>query len=167
MSKKNILQNLSHSEVFRRCKVELDDKGFFSKDDVLEKTKCLDVADSIRWDILRTLLEETLEAELIPVVQTFFPRGMASIVKSHGRSETVEFSAVNFPEKFIATGNGKKTAGYVMASAKTANIVIRALEYRKSVAVGNIERFKRSRDGAILKGVAIPASLSAITSEGN
>ena len=112
-----------HQSIMDRASEGLETNGSFRKVTVLEELGLKTVEDSIRWDYIRDFIQEDQDCELVPVAEKYF--------KQHKMSEEL----VN-PERFIATGNGKKTAGFVSVVAETDHLTVRRLEQRRALANG-------------------------------
>jgi hypothetical protein len=107
-----------HTAIKEECLARLRAVGAFSKDDVLEITRMEAVADSIRWDYLRDLIADELKTKLLPVAARFFHQKSS---KHNPNGWTLDAN----PGAFLATGWGKKTAGFVSVELKNGALVIK------------------------------------------
>jgi hypothetical protein len=113
-----------HKIVMEEAGRELEQHGFFSKEDVLDSCRMSAMAESIRWDYVKEFLQEDNLTELIPLASSFFKRHSTKSVEVR-------------PEKFLAMGHGKKTAGYACVRAQANEpLVICRLEQRRSLSNG-------------------------------
>jgi hypothetical protein len=120
-------------EVARECPVHmavletasrlLSENGYFSKEDVIEETRYAAIEDSIRWDYIVDFLTQEQGVELIPMAPRFFKR------------HQIQERLVS-PEKFIAGGHGKKTAGYCSITQNNGVFAIKILKNRKALTNG-------------------------------
>lgn len=117
-----------HQAVLDESARQLSHEGVFSKDEVLDALNFEAVAEAIRWDYIRAFLEEEQGCELVPLAAAYFKR--------HSRE-----AEITKPEKFLATGHGKKTAGYGAVIEKNDHLVISRIKYRKRLANGVGEAF--------------------------
>jgi hypothetical protein len=118
--------------------------GSFEKDEVLKETRHLIFKDAIHWEFIKRMLESrdaAHDVELIPVAASYFKR--------HADEQEV-----TFPERFVATGHGKKTAGYVLATAENGHFVTYNLKTKKNRAVGIAKKANRLRQVGDRRGIA-------------
>lgn len=117
----------------------LVDVGRFAKAEVLAATG-YDVFDdeAIRWDYVKRIIEEEHDTELIPMASVFFRDGQRDgrRDKRHGSA----FPPEQFPERYIATGHGKKTAGFVIASNINGHFVVHCLKMVRGNVRGKIAK---------------------------
>jgi len=117
--------------------------GGFSKDEVLDATGYNVFDDnSIRWDYVKRIIEEDHDTDLIPMASVYF-----KVNQRNGRKDRrhgAAFPPTQFPERYIATGNGKKTAGYVIASDVNGHFVVQRLKITRGHIQGKIKRGNRS-----------------------
>ena len=139
-------------EVIRECAIHqsimdlasegLETNGSFRKLNVIEALGLRAVEDSIRWDYIRDFLQEDQDCELVPVAERYF--------KQHQLAE--EHTT---PEKFIASGNGKKTAGFVSVIEGTDHLVVRRLQQRQALANGVGKAFRNYAEAVQTKRIAL------------
>jgi hypothetical protein len=94
--------------------------GCFSKEEVITETNMAGVENAIRWDYIREFLSTEL-GPLVPVVSRFF------------KTRPGYSHALN-PEKFVAQGYGKKTAGFALVRDETVELATSYLINRVVVA---------------------------------
>lgn len=83
----------------------IDGPGCFSKEKIIKDLNYGLFADAIKWDTIRVILEKETGISLLPVCEAFFNarlRRQAMADRNYG--------------KLYATGNGKKTAGWIDAA---------------------------------------------------
>ena len=93
----------------------------FRKSAVIADMKLEAFADSIRWDYIRDMLQDiNKDVEIIPMAEAFFK----TMIEVDGvrRKNTPELQK-RLPERFIASGHGKKAAGYVLAVPHNGHFV--------------------------------------------
>jgi len=100
--------------------------------------------DAIKWEFVRDFLKEATGAELVPICGAFFTRKRTS--------EAVH----NTPEKFIAQGHGKKTAGYASVNYANGDLTIRRISQRAAQAKGHVQSVVRLTENAERNGVELP-----------
>ncbi len=134
-----------HQEVVGVAVEHMNTRGSFSKDEVLAETGFTGVADSIRWDYVREAIERELGVHTVPVVSRFF-------------SKRPGFSKELSPEKFVASGYGKKTAGFAAVRDETAPLAgswLSSVAAKAEGAVAAADIMARNYGAA---GVAIPGA---------
>lgn len=131
-----------HQSIMDRAAEDLEHSGSFRKLDVIEALGLRVMEDSIRWDYIRDFLQEDQGCELVPVAERYF--------KSHQKVE----EQIN-PEKFIATGNGKKTAGFVSVIADNDHLTVRRLKQRQALANGVGKAFRTYAEAVQEKRIAL------------
>jgi hypothetical protein len=110
--------------------------GVFHKEKVIDKCNMRAIASSIRWDYVKRMIEEEWGQPdmLFPLAQSFWtgPRdkdGNLTVDES-----ALDKDKVLNPGKYIASGHGKKTAGYGLICDETGHFalyVLRVLERRQ------------------------------------
>jgi len=100
--------------------VDLRNKGFFCQERALHKSGMLGVGSAIRWDYLREFIQDDEDIELIPLVGAFFKLKDATQVQK-GKDN---------PERYIAGGDGGKTAGYAAVIEQNKHFVITHIEQK-------------------------------------
>ena len=143
-----------HRAVVARAIEDLENVGVFRKSRVLARAKAEAVVDGINWEFIKRMIEEEDKMGkycLIPLAESFWktPR-RKQVCKDEGKEfteaqveadykmqvqEDVHNRAKN-PGKFIASGHGKKTAGYGLITKDNGAISIAYLERKNKVAVG-------------------------------
>lgn len=112
-----------HMAILDECGRQLSLHGVFEKDAVLENLNLSAMTDAVRWDYIRNFLEEELGCEMVPLASVYFKR------------HKPEEERVN-PQRFIATGHGKKTAGFATVTHENDHLYISRIESKKSMANG-------------------------------
>jgi len=140
-----------HQAVLDKLQDKLLTTGYFSKDEVLEDLRFSAMSESIRWDYLREFVEEDLSIELIPVVSRFFK---AYVKDSSGARVKTTAERVVSPEKYIAQGNGKRTAGYCSIEVDGGGLAIRRLSQKKAMTNGVGKAYMQFVEALASKGIA-------------
>lgn len=118
-----------HMAVLDECGRQLSLHGVFEKSAVLEYLNLEAMADSVRWDYVRSFLEEEQGCEMVPLASVYFKR------------HKLEEERVN-PQRFIATGHGKKTAGFATVTQENDHLYISRIDTKKKMANGVGEAFE-------------------------
>jgi hypothetical protein len=113
-----------YTAIIEAAVTQLHEVGQFAKQDVLDIAGCSALDESaIRWDYVKRIIEEDHNTELMPLAAAFFRR--------HAKAEEAVF-----PERFIATGYGKKTVGFAICSQKNGHFVTQILRTKRTRALG-------------------------------
>lgn len=132
-----------HKMVQAEASNRLAHSGDFSKEEILEALNLEAIEEAIRWDYIREFLETDHGCELLPVSAAYFKRHQK-------RDEQIN------PSRYIATGHGKKTAGFAAIIAKNEHLIVERVKQRKKVANGVAEALRKYVD-AINKKLDQPA----------
>lgn len=149
MSKWLRMTQAQKSPVYIAIKDTMTDRlsvaGYFEKTEVLEATGFATVADSIRWDYLRQMIENEHHTELIPLSAQFFQKTLLIDGKRRhlGGTRRREYELL-FPEKFVASGHGKRTAGFAIASQENGHFLVRVLYRKQGQARGMVKSANRT-----------------------
>ena len=135
----------------RRCPVhqillgmandELADVGYFSKDALLEKARMSAMASAIRWDYIADFIKSDGNCELIPLAPRFWRMSPEDRMMK--------------PEKALAGGHGKKTAGYALVSVENSALAVKVLANKKSMVNGVGEAFRNYQNAVLAKDILI------------
>lgn len=136
-----------HTAVLDACSERLSDHGWFEKEEVVNSLNFEAVSDSIRWDYIMDFLRTEEGGEFVPLAARFFKR--------HKHSERVDH-----PERFIATGHGKKTAGYANVELDNGQLAIRHLDSKRRIVNGVRNAAKRYAE-ELAKRALLPAPADA------
>ena len=91
-----------HNSILEECTKSLEEHGYFSKGWILKTLGMSEeVGASIRWDSIRSQIEEDSGCRLLPVSVPFTP-GMDS-----------HLEGTQIPKSWLATGRSSRTKGYV------------------------------------------------------
>lgn len=112
-----------HMAVTDEAAKKLELHGVYEKDEVLRELNLSAMVDAIRWDYIREFLQDEQGCELVPLSAAYFKR--------HKTSEEL----VN-PQKFIATGYGKKTCGFAAVIPENDHLVVARIKTRRAMANG-------------------------------
>lgn len=119
-----------HMAILDECADQLQLHGVFEKAAVLGRLNFEAVADSVRWDYIRDFLEtEIVGCEMVPLAQAYFKR------------HKVEEERVN-PQRFIALGHGKKTAGFASVTQQNDHLFVQRIEHKARMSNGVGEAFR-------------------------
>ena len=118
-----------HNMVMEAAKKSLELNGSFCKERVLEECS-IAIEDPVRWDYIREFIEMDEAVELLPVAASYFKR------------HDIKDEIVN-PTRYIATGHGKKTAGFVSVTTENDHLAVRRVEIKEHCAVGVVNAFQR------------------------
>jgi hypothetical protein len=118
-----------HTAVREKAAEYLELHGAFCRDTILSELSLEAMAESVRWDYIREFLQNDQGCELIPVSALFF---------KNPRSKERKESPMNIkPEKYIASGHGKRTAGYAsVVPDEFAGLVLKRLDQRRGLKNG-------------------------------
>lgn len=132
-----------HKIIEAHCAAQIEQKGAFECKGVLKDTKLQGFARAVRWNPLRSMLEEDYGISLIPLPVRFFHQKSK---KHNPKGWTLK----NKPGAFLATGNGKKTAGYASIDDRNLGLVEWWYKNRASVNSGSNRSMTALRDKAEL-----------------
>jgi hypothetical protein len=139
------LQCPIHKAIREEAGQELERQGAFSKLQVLEALRFEAVAEAIRWDYVREALEEDIGCDLVPVVEAFFTPPRSKEKRDHPVSQ--------FPEKYLASGYGKRTAGFVsVTEGANAELIVERVIQRKAIANGEAKALRNYVDAVTRHG---------------
>jgi len=137
-----------HTAIKNLCIERIVKDSFFNKEEVVKAARFAAVSESIRWDYVRSFIEEDEGVALIPITSRFFKwKPTKSELNEHGtivdgRLKLPKNDAViKIPEKFIAGGNGRRTAGYMKADSVHPTITLAKMHNRRGVRNGVSEAF--------------------------
>lgn len=126
-----------HSAVLEECGKQLVDKGYFNKDQVIEKLRFTAIEDSIRWDYLAHFLAEPElghNFEVVPVAQKFFKSTKAD--RDRAAEEVDSRGRLGNFGQYLAGGHGKKTAGYAVVNFEGGRLALKRAQNYKSMSNG-------------------------------
>jgi hypothetical protein len=133
-----------HQSIMERASEDLEHAGAFNKEDILETLSLKVMEDSVRWDYIRDFLQDDQGCELVPVAASYFKR--------HKRDEEL-----TSPERFIASGYGKKTAGFVSVSLENDHLVVCRVKQRQKMANGAGKKFREYAEAVQSRRVSLGA----------
>lgn len=136
------MQSKVYRELVDEAMMILSDFGVFAKQDVINRAGYDAIADDIRWDYVRRIIEDSHDTELIPLAPRYFKR--------HKHDEEVRFT-----ELYVAKGNGKKTVGYATACEENGHFVIHRIKFKKKLADAFMKSAERSRQIGVRRGALI------------
>jgi hypothetical protein len=139
-------------------------KGYFRKDDLLRKLVLITddsnrendfshMGDSIHWDYIIRFLKEEEEIELIPLAECFFSKlakDMAKASKAGNGSEVSKLAG-----RALASGHGKKTAGYAAFRMENAALVIARIDRTRATLGGVAESLNQKETAARDRNIPI------------
>jgi len=145
-----------HSAIRDAALELLGTSGVFRKDRVVKTASADAVADSINWDFIRRMIEEEYgEYSLMPLAESFWkakpskrsPQPVldpdtGEPLDHEGQIAAFEEEKRLNPGKFLASGYGKKTAGFGLVSSQNGSITLQYLD-RKVKAKEGVEKASR------------------------
>lgn len=130
-------KNKVYQEVLRECGDRIAKSGYFRKDAVIQKLGYDGMEDVLNWSFIVDWLSDTNGAYgvmTVPVAERFFKE------KVYARSPTATGPiAIG---RYIATGNGKKTVGYVRASFQGGEFLLWRAQHMLAQHNGKKEALK-------------------------
>lgn len=133
-----------HQSIMEQASEDLEHTGAFDKDDILETLGLKVMEDSVRWDYIRDFIQEDQGCELVPVAASYFKR--------HKRDEEL-----TSPERFIASGHGKKTAGFVSVTLQNDHLIVHRILQRQRMANGAGTKFREYAEAVQDRRIALGA----------
>jgi len=124
-----------HQAVLEEALIQLAEYGYFSKTDIIKDVGMVAMSESIRWDYISEFIKEDGSCELIPLARRFW--------NMNPNQRIME------PEKAIAGGHGKKTAGYALVSVDGGALAIKRLEHKRGMANGVGKAFRKYADALV------------------
>lgn len=113
----------------------LNDKQYFSKEEVLIALSFEAVEDSIRWDYIVNAISIDNGVDLIPLAQRFFK-------PFNGKKKLTGKEQLERPEQCMATGHGKKTFGYCNMFLNGGIYAVQTKKYKESMRNGVQKAFE-------------------------
>jgi len=126
-----------HAMVVDQCKLELAQHGYFSKKGVLKTTNLFGIGASIRWDYVRTIINEDLGESLQAMSKKFFEGELIYKNKDSKQKTRITYDPKKNPEKCAALGHGKVTHGYALVSIGGGKIASLQIQNKLNIAEGN------------------------------
>lgn len=143
-----------HQSVCEECLARLTSVGYFEKEAVLRAKFLSTMSGAIQWQFVQQWLDEKNGARVVPVSSAFFR------LKDHYTNPDAKAAAelrLSNPGRCLASGHGKRTAGYVAVTFQGGVLAQTKLEIRKRVAVGTA-RSATSFEGEMTgKGLVVKA----------
>lgn len=119
--KKNAAKCAIHQAVVSVMHDQLINTGACSKQEALDLSGFEFAEEYVRWDYVREFVQDQLGEEIIPVAARFW--------------KMTEKARREFPERALASGYGKKTAGFALVSW-SPEIAQKMLEHKERVRKG-------------------------------
>lgn len=139
-------ENPHYQAILEKASADLEESGFFHKDEVLGALGYEPFASDMRWDYIRVFLEEEQGCELMPLAESFF-----KAQRKAGGLDQLK------PERYLASGHGKKTAGYAAVTEENDFLVIKRVAQRKAMANGVGRTYQDFLQAVVAKrGAPIP-----------
>jgi len=141
-----------HIKIKDECEQWLSSFGHFEKEEVIEQTGSKYIASAIRWDYIVHWIEEDKKYFLIPVAGSYFPKKRSEIKFKRENDEH------KVPEKYIATGHGKRTAGFVAGNTENGHFVRYVIKTKFSNVYGGStvdENGKKVSPGRVQKAIDV------------
>ncbi len=118
-----------HKLIMEMAIERLSNHGSFCKDEILTSCNMQAMSDAIRWDYVREFIVEGLECDVMPVAASYFKR--------HPKMDELKS-----PERYLALGHGKKTAGYIAVTPENDHLVVCRVDQRVKQTNGVTSAFK-------------------------
>jgi hypothetical protein len=132
----------------------LNTSSHFRKDTVITTLGLQAFADAVRWDYVRLMLQDQLGGvELVPVAEAYF---QARIEADGKMTKNTEELRKRLPERFVAAGHGKKTAGYVTVVPENEHLVIVVARRKDAQAKGTDRVANKFVRDALGRGCKVP-----------
>jgi hypothetical protein len=142
-----------HQKVLDACRAALVAEQCFRKDEIMKTVRDVFLIDAVRWDWIVKKLKADKSfpgggVDLIPVAESFFKANAmekAAMKADYpaGEDPTQYKHHPAFPGKWTATGFGKRTAGWVMATYADGRFAL----YKAELAMKNVNgRAKQNRE---------------------
>jgi hypothetical protein len=134
MKRKDAWENPLYQALYKESLKRLKDLGVAGKEEVFDTVLAKENWHALskilwpdtRWDYIREWLEKALHCKLIPVSNAFFS-------EQARHDSPIDLK----PEKHIAHGYGKATAGWITPErAEYAPVVVSSLKHRQSLVHG-------------------------------
>ena len=126
-----------YKTIVRSAENILEALGAFSKEEALKQAGFAILDDSVfRWDYIKRMIEDKNDTELIPLASQFFS---AKRDKRHSTS----YPPDQFPERYLAHGYGKKTAGFCTAEQRNGHFFLTQLKIKHEQVKGRAKAHDR------------------------
>jgi len=147
-------QSEIYQDIVDRAAGYLKTHKFFRKSTIVADLNLAAFEGSIRWDYVRDMLQDLYkDVEIIPMAEAFFK----SWIHVDGvREQNTPELQKRLPERFIASGHGKKATGYVLAVPDNGHFVVRIARTKGAVASGTQKAAERFVNNARRAGVRFP-----------
>jgi hypothetical protein len=100
----------------------------------------LDADVAIHWEHVTHMVEAQMGVELMPMAASFFAK--------HKKEEEVQK-----PQRYMAQGAGKRTAGWAIVTEENGHFVVRKIAYKRNQTAGAAEATNRTFLAAQQAGV--------------
>ena len=122
----------THMAVQEEATNALAEYGYFSKQEVIESAGMKVMGEHVRWDYLIDFIKLDQDCDLVPIAQRFW--------------KMTEIERTVYPERALAVGHGKKTAGYALVSVCDGRLAVKKLTYKQAIANGTGKKFREFAD---------------------
>jgi hypothetical protein len=157
------------SDIYRAIKFKamdyLAEVGAFKKETVMADLRLEIFNDSIRWDYIRDMIQEAdkeASVDLIPMAEAYFKFRIQVDDKILRNTPALR---QRIPERFIAMGHGKKTAGYVRAIPENGHFVTVVARNKNARAIGVKASATRFTSRARQSGCILPEAAETLQVE--
>jgi hypothetical protein len=154
-----------HLAVVDKAQDALMGNGYFNKERILERTGMIAMQESIRWDYIADFIKAGIAikkddngeqyadltvdgCELVPLAQSFWNKKPKGDVPA-----STAITRMKFPEKYIAMGHGKKTAGYALVDFEDGVMALRQLDHKEAMSNGTAKAFKKYADALVRRNI--------------
>jgi len=152
-----------YQDIKNRAIGHLKKTGAFRKDHVVDELDLIPFADSIRWDYVRDMIRGEAEGlDVIPMADSYF-RSRVKVDDAMVRN-TSELQQ-SLPERFIAMGHGKKTAGYALVEPRNGHFIVVVARNKFARATGVKASAERFTSKARQMGCVLPEATETLQVE--
>jgi hypothetical protein len=137
-----------HQAVLEACGQRLVEKGYFSKDNVINALRFQAVEASIRWDYIADFLQDPelgVGIQIVPLAPKFFASTSADRLRdAEGVDDKGKLMNLG---KYLAGGHSRKTAGYARASFEGGMLAVKRAQNYASMRNGvgtSFEDFRKA-----------------------
>ena len=174
IQKRTAAKDPIYMAVWWACIEAIQTLHFFQKDKIVRKVRLVEATpqegmtvdlgteldlsthvDNLNWRYIREWIQDYLDCELIPVADKYFNRRKA-MLQARKQGEEYQDELHVSPLKFAASGDGRKTTGYVLADEDHHKLVQALYKQHSNQAMGKrrkvAQRVRRAakKDPALL-----------------
>jgi len=132
-----------HTTILEVATTQLAEFGYFSKGDVLRENSLEAMEPAVRWDYIREFIEADYGIELVPLAQRFFDTVGKETHRRGGFTVETAVHRALYPQKYVAAGHGKRTAGYCNADFDNGRFAVVRLQHKREMLNGVAKAFNK------------------------